>query len=58
VKGKFAEAQMAERLEGIFEGMRRAPGVSGAVSSSVLLAGLVAVVGLVVPLVLVGRIAW
>jgi alpha-1,3/alpha-1,6-mannosyltransferase len=58
VKGKFAEAQMAERLEGIFEGMRRAPGVSGGVSSSVLLAGLVAVVGVVVPLVLVGRIAW
>ncbi|KAH6613339.1 glycosyltransferase family 4 protein [Chaetomium tenue] len=54
VKGRFAEDQMAERLEGIFEGMKRAPGVSGV---SVLMAGLVAVVGLVIPLVLVGRIA-
>ncbi|KAK3297997.1 glycosyltransferase family 4 protein [Chaetomium fimeti] len=54
VKENFAESQMAERLEGIFEGMKRAPGVSGV---SVLMAGLVAVVGLVIPLVLVGGIA-
>ncbi|KAH6851265.1 glycosyltransferase family 4 protein [Chaetomium sp. MPI-CAGE-AT-0009] len=51
VKENFAESQMAERLEGIFEGMKRAPGLPGV---SVLIAGLVAVVGLVVPLVLVG----
>lgn len=62
VRGRFAEGQMAERLEGIFEGMerRRGPGwwLSGGVNGGVLVAGLVAVVGAVVALGLVGRVAW
>ncbi|KAK4243793.1 glycosyltransferase [Corynascus novoguineensis] len=54
VKGRFAEAQMAERLEGIFEEMEGTAALAGV--SSVLVAGLVAAVGLVASALLVGRI--
>ncbi|KAL2195699.1 glycosyltransferase family 4 protein [Corynascus similis CBS 632.67] len=54
VKGRFAEAQMAERLEGIFEEMEGTAASVGV--SSVLVAGLVAAVGLMASALLVGRI--
>jgi alpha-1,3/alpha-1,6-mannosyltransferase len=53
VTGRFAEGQMAERLEGIFEGMKWTPGMSRV---SLAMAGLVAAVGVLVSAVLVGRI--
>ncbi|KAL2175251.1 glycosyltransferase family 4 protein [Thermothelomyces heterothallicus CBS 202.75] len=59
VKSRFAEAQMAERLEDIFDGMeKRSPGPSGASSlfMMTLMAGLVAAVGLGTSAFLAGRI--
>ncbi|KAK4120023.1 glycosyltransferase family 4 protein [Parathielavia appendiculata] len=53
VRGKFAEGQMAEQLEHIFEQMKWTPGMSRA---SVVLAGLIAAVGVLVSVVLAGRI--
>jgi alpha-1,3/alpha-1,6-mannosyltransferase len=55
VQQNFAESQMAERLEGIFEGMVRAPSPGMSVVS-VVVAGVVAVVGVLVPLAWVGRV--
>jgi alpha-1,3/alpha-1,6-mannosyltransferase len=55
VKGRFAEAQMAERLEGILGGMER---TSPGLGVSVLVAGVVAVVGVLLGVgVLAVRIA-
>jgi alpha-1,3/alpha-1,6-mannosyltransferase len=55
VKGRFAEAQMAERLEGILGGMER---TSSGLGVSVLVAGVVAVVGVLLGVgVLAVRIA-
>jgi alpha-1,3/alpha-1,6-mannosyltransferase len=53
VTGRFAEGQMAERLEGIFDGMKWTPGMSRV---SLVMAGLVAAVGILASAVLVGRI--
>lgn len=58
VKSKFAEAQMAERLEDIFDSMTRTPAPSGAsILMMTLMAGLVAAVGIGTSAFLTGRIA-
>ncbi|KAK4101876.1 glycosyltransferase family 4 protein [Parathielavia hyrcaniae] len=56
VRGKFAESQMAERLEDIFDEMECSP--PGLSWVSAVMAGLVAAVGVLVSVVLVGRIGW
>ncbi|KAK4042739.1 glycosyltransferase [Parachaetomium inaequale] len=56
VQQNFAESQMAERLEGIFEGMVRAAPPGGLSCAMSAVAVLVAVLWGLVPLALVGRV--
>ncbi|KAK3304016.1 glycosyltransferase family 4 protein [Chaetomium strumarium] len=57
VKGRFAEAQMAERLEGIFEGMEKKKGLRrSGVSGLVVLVAAAAVVGALIAVMQAGRI--
>jgi alpha-1,3/alpha-1,6-mannosyltransferase len=56
VRGRFAEAQMAERLEGIFEGMEKKKGSGGSVLVGLVAAAAAAVVGALIAAMIAGRI--